>query len=74
MFISSFTGGEVFRSGCCFRRGRGRIFYFSPGHETYPVYHQPEVQQVIANAVLWAHSSDQSPLYTGESIPSLPVE
>jgi len=53
IFISSFQGGEVFRSGCAFRRGRGRIFYFSPGHETHPVYHQPEVRQVIANAVRW---------------------
>lgn len=54
VFISNFTGGEVFRSGCCFTRGQGRIFYFSPGHETYPVYHHPAVQQVIANAVEWA--------------------
>jgi trehalose utilization protein len=54
VFVSSFSGGEVFRSGCCFRRGRGRVFYFSPGHETYPVYEQPEVRQVIANAVRWA--------------------
>jgi trehalose utilization protein len=54
VFISSFTGGEVFRSGCCWTRGRGRIFYFSPGHETNPVYHQPEVQRVIVNAVRWA--------------------
>jgi trehalose utilization protein len=54
VFISSFPGGEVFRSGCCFTRGVGRIFYFSPGHETYPVYHQAEVQQILANAVRWA--------------------
>src|SRR5262249_30793861 len=54
VFISSFAGGEVFRSGCCFTRGRGRIFYFSPGHEFYPVYHQAEVQRVLANAVGWA--------------------
>lgn len=54
VFISSFTGGEVFRSGCCFRRGAGRIFYFGPGDEEYPVYHQPEVLRVIANAILWA--------------------
>jgi trehalose utilization protein len=53
VFISSFSGGEVFRSGCCFTRGQGRIFYFSPGHETYPVYHQAPVQRVLANAVLW---------------------
>lgn len=54
VFISSFSGGEVFRSGCCFTRGLGRIFYFSPGHETYPIYHQPEVRRVIANAVRWS--------------------
>ena len=47
-------GGEVFRSGCCWERGLGRIFYFRPGHETYPTYHKPEIQQVIANAVRWA--------------------
>lgn len=54
VFISSFSGGEVFRSGCCFKRGQGRIFYFSPGHETFPIYHHKMVQRVIANAVLWA--------------------
>lgn len=54
VFISSFTGGEVFRSGCCWNRGKGRVFYFSPGHEAYPVYHQPEIQQILANAVQWA--------------------
>ena len=53
VFISSFAGGEVFRSGCCWTRGRGRIFYFSPGHETNPVYHQPEVQRVLLNGVHW---------------------
>lgn len=54
VFVSSFTGGEVFRSGCCFRRGKGRVFYFSPGHETYPVYHDPVIQHVLCNAVKWA--------------------
>ncbi|HXT35314.1 MAG TPA: ThuA domain-containing protein [Chloroflexota bacterium] len=54
VFISSFTGGEVFRSGCCFQRGQGRIFYFSPGHETYPIYHDPHIGRVLANAVEWA--------------------
>jgi trehalose utilization protein len=54
VFVSSFTGGEVFRSGCCWTRGRGRIFFFSPGHETNPVYHQPEVQRVLVNAARWA--------------------
>jgi trehalose utilization protein len=54
VFVSWFTGGEVFRSGCCYTRGAGRIFYFRPGHETYPTYHNAQVQQVIANAVRWA--------------------
>jgi trehalose utilization protein len=54
VFVSWFQGGEVFRSGCCFRRGAGRIFYFRPGHETYPTYHERLIQQVIENAVRWA--------------------
>ncbi|MDT0265328.1 ThuA domain-containing protein [Streptomyces sp. DSM 44915] len=54
VFVSSFAGGEVFRSGCAFRRGNGRIFYFSPGDQDYPVYHHPQVRRVIANAVAWA--------------------
>jgi trehalose utilization protein len=54
VFVSWFEGGEVFRSGCCHRRGRGRIFYFSPGHETFPIYRQPEIVRVIANGVRWA--------------------
>ena len=58
VFLSEFEHGGVFRSGCCYRRGRGRIFYFRPGHETYPIYHQPEVRQVLENAVEWAAPGD----------------
>jgi trehalose utilization protein len=54
IFISWFQGGEVFRSGCTFHRGKGKIFYFRPGHETYPIFHQREVLQVISNAARWA--------------------
>jgi trehalose utilization protein len=54
VFISWFEGGEVFRSGCCWERGHGRVFYFRPGHETYPTYHNPQVQKVLANAIHWA--------------------
>lgn len=56
VFISSFSGGEVFRSGCTFRRGNGKIFYFSPGDQDFPVYHHPDVLHVIANGVEWARS------------------
>ncbi len=54
VFVSWFQGGEVFRSGCCYHRGKGKVFYFRPGHETYPIYYHPDVLQVIANAVRWA--------------------
>jgi trehalose utilization protein len=56
VFLSTFTGGEVIRSGCCFRRGHGKIFYFSPGDQDYPVYHHEGVRRVIANAVEWART------------------
>ncbi|MEV5886670.1 ThuA domain-containing protein [Streptomyces sp. NPDC052020] len=56
VFVSSFTGGEVIRSGCAFRRGHGRIFYFSPGDQDYPVYHNKDIRRVIANAVRWART------------------
>lgn len=57
VFISWFAGGEVFRSGCCWHRGRGKIFYFRPGHETYPIYYNETVMKVITNGVLWAASA-----------------
>ncbi|MDG6947281.1 MAG: ThuA domain-containing protein [Nitrososphaerota archaeon] len=54
VFVSWYQGGEVFRSGCCFYRGLGKVFYFSPGHETYPIYFNPDVLRVIENAVRWS--------------------
>lgn len=53
VFMSWFEGGNIFRSGVAFERDRGRIFYFSPGHETYPVYHDPNVRRVLLNAIRW---------------------
>ncbi len=53
IFISSFGGGEVFRSGCTWRRGHGKVFYFSPGHESNPIYHQAEIKKIIANGIQW---------------------
>ncbi len=54
IFLSTFSGGEVFRSGCTWRRGKGKVFYFSPGDQEYPVYHHRDIKQVLANAVQWA--------------------
>jgi trehalose utilization protein len=54
ILISTFAGGEVFRSGITYQRGAGRIFYFRPGHETYPTYYDRNVLKVIENAVRWA--------------------
>ncbi|HEY0920349.1 ThuA domain-containing protein [Devosia sp.] len=58
VFVSWFQGGEVFRSGLTYRRGAGNIFYFRPGHETYPTYHDRTVGQVLRNAVNWAYSPE----------------
>ncbi|RQH00111.1 ThuA domain-containing protein [Natrarchaeobius oligotrophus] len=66
VFVSWFEGGEVFRSGCCYRRGSGRIFYFRPGHETYPIYEDDAVRRVLRNAVDWAAPTDGSPRTFGE--------
>lgn len=64
LLISWYPGGEVFRSGCTYTRGNGKIFYFQPGHETYPSYYNEKVQQVIKNAVLWCQSTrNQYPNY-----------
>ncbi len=73
VLISWFQGGEVFRSGVTYRRGAGNIFYFRPGHETYPTYHNPIVGQVLRNAAKWAYS----PLPRLEGIiegPNVPVD
>lgn len=56
VFISSYTGGEVFRSGCTFKRGYGRIFYFSPGDQIWPIYNHKDIRRVLANAAAWART------------------
>ncbi|NDB20255.1 MAG: trehalose utilization protein ThuA, partial [Proteobacteria bacterium] len=38
---------------CCWYRGAGRMFFFQPGHETYPVYYQAEVRRAVMNGVRW---------------------
>lgn len=64
VFTGWFAGGEVFRSGCTFSRGLGKIFYFQPGHEEYPNYYIPHIQKIIDNAVHWCYSETrmQKPL------------
>jgi len=73
VFISWFQGGEVFRSGLTYKRGAGNVFYFRPGHETYPTYYDPNVQTVLRNAVRWAHNP--APRLTGlHDAPNVPVD
>lgn len=54
VLLSWFQGGEVFRSGCTFKRGKGKIFYFRPGHETYPIYYDAKIRKILANSAIWA--------------------
>ena len=68
IFVSWFEGGEVFRSGCTFRRGKGKIFYFRPGHETFAIYRDPNVRRVIANAVRWLAPSGSPYFGKGRNI------
>ncbi len=73
VFISWFEGGEVFRSGLTFQRGAGKIFYFRPGHETYPTYHDRNVRQVLRNAVEWAYNP--APAWAAiANAPNVPVD
>ena len=69
VLVSWFSGGEVFRSGCCYTRGLGKIFYFRPGHEGFPTYYNPLVRQVIGNAVRWAAPAGGTPPVFGNVPP-----
>lgn len=69
VFISWFSGGEVFRSGCCYNRGLGRIFYFRPGHEEYPTFYRDDVSLIIRNAVEWAKPLNFTPPTLGHVEP-----
>lgn len=64
LMIGWYEGGEVFRSGCVYHRGNGKIFYFQPGHESYPTYYNKDVQKVIKNAVRWT-----APSYRVDELP-----
>lgn len=73
VFISWFQGGEVFRSGLTYKRGAGNVFYFRPGHETYPTYHDPNIKKVMNNAVRWAYNPQQRRINLTDA-PNTPVE
>jgi trehalose utilization protein len=62
LMIGWYNGGEVFRSACCWRRENGKIFYFQPGHESYPTFYNKDVQKIITNAVRWVHPQCRIPL------------
>lgn len=73
VFLSWFQGGEAFRSGLTWRRGAGNVFYFRPGHETYPTYYDENVSKVLRNAVNWAHNP-QAALTSVTEAPNVPVD
>ncbi len=73
VFISWFQGGEAFRSGLTYKRGAGNVFYFRPGHETYPTYHDANVQTVLRNAVRWAYNPAPRVVDVNDA-PNVPVE
>ncbi len=72
IFLSTFATGEVFRSGCCWRRGKGKVFYFSPGDQEYPVYHHPDIKRVLANAVVWARPDEVADFSPPQVVNSAP--
>ena len=73
VFISWFEGGEVFRSGCCWHRGLGKVFYFRPGHETFPIYYDEQIRLALANAVRWAKPVKRFAPYTTTHQPLEPL-
>jgi len=74
IFTSWFEGGETFRSGVTYKRGNGKLFYFSPGHETYPIYHQKPIKLILKNAVKWAYQENRVWLDNYTQSPSDPIE
>ena len=58
VFEAWYEKGYVFRAGCCFKRGAGKIFYFQPGHESCKSFYNPIVQRILTNAVHWVAPND----------------
>lgn len=71
VFMGWFAGGEVFRSGCCWQKGLGKVFYFQPGHESNPTYHNKDIQLIVKNAVRWA--APQNPVIKDKGCPHAKV-
>jgi trehalose utilization protein len=71
VLTSWFEGGNVFRSGCCYSRGQGKIFYFRPGHELYPTYYDKNVLRVISNSIRWAAPVKREMQRYGKAVPPL---
>ena len=69
IFIGGFSGGEVFRSGCVWNRGYGKVFYFQPGHETYRSYFNPDIRRIIRNGIRYI----SNPECRQEKLDCLPV-
>ena len=63
VFLGWFRGGNVFRSGVTYKRGRGKVFYFQPGHETHPTFRRPEIARILYNATRWAYNPEIAPAY-----------
>lgn len=58
IFEEKWDKGEHFRSGMVWNIGKGQVFYFRPGHETFGIYHQAEPLQILVNAARWLGPKD----------------
>ena len=74
IFLGWFAGGEVFRSGCTWHKKNGKVFYFQPGHESYPTYHNANIRKIITNAVHWAAPTRITPPIDCPHVPVSPEE
>jgi trehalose utilization protein len=71
VLASWFEGGEIARSGITYTRGKGRLFYFRPGHEEYPTYYNANVMRIIENGTRWAAPLASSPTITSGNVNSI---
>ncbi len=69
IFMGWFSGGGVLRSGCCWNHGSGKIFYFQPGHEEFPIYYDKNIRKVLVNAAAWAAPNGNAAMTYGHLEP-----